>query len=318
MPWTKPDKGEGDNDIQSILFQEDLDVLVEGLNGLNCVLSGLVVTGGGTMSPSVAKGAVLSNGTLFAIAAGSVTIGTADATNPRIDLIVVNSSGALAVRAGTAAAAPKPPARSTNDVVIASVYVPANDTAIGTSQITDLRVLRTQGPINLLKTTTAVTKNTTNTIQTLFTITLPSGLFLAGRVMRVRCGGTYLQNQATGTTWTWTIAYGGTTMFADATASVTQDVDRGGWNMDLFLVASGNATQVLVGDIQFQTPTARVPPTTGTAGDLGVNTTVSAPCRGTAAVDSDAGDRTFTVQVTMSISNANVETVMDFGMAELL
>src|SRR3990172_5434245 len=101
MSWTLPDFGEGDNDIQSILFREYLEGLVEGISGLNCVLSGLVVTGGVDMTPAVAKGAVLSNGTMFAVAAADVTIGTADATNPRIDLIVVNNAGALAVRTGT-------------------------------------------------------------------------------------------------------------------------------------------------------------------------------------------------------------------------
>ena len=44
--FTIPDKGEGDNDLQSILFQEYLEVLVAGIDGMNCVLSGLVVTGG--------------------------------------------------------------------------------------------------------------------------------------------------------------------------------------------------------------------------------------------------------------------------------
>src|SRR3990170_8575724 len=126
---TLPDKGEGDNDLQSVLFQEYLEVLVAGISGVDCVLSGLAVTGGADMTPAVAKGSVLSNKTMFAVAAADVTITTADATNPRLDLIVVTSAGALAVRAGTAAANPKPPARTANDVVIAIVYVPPTDTA---------------------------------------------------------------------------------------------------------------------------------------------------------------------------------------------
>src|SRR6186713_1921520 len=116
MAFSPPDAGEGDNDIQSILFQEDIDVLVAGLQGIDCVLSGLAMTGGSDMTPDVAKGAVLTNGVLKAVAAASVTVGAADGSNPRIDLVVVTSSGALAVRAGTAASAPKPPARTANDV----------------------------------------------------------------------------------------------------------------------------------------------------------------------------------------------------------
>jgi hypothetical protein len=94
------------------------------------------------MTPAVAAGAVISNRVRYKVAGADVTIGTADGTHPRIDLIVVTSSGALAVRAGTAAATPKPPARTANDVVLAAVYVPASDTTIATSQITDLRVIR--------------------------------------------------------------------------------------------------------------------------------------------------------------------------------
>src|SRR3970040_2402462 len=105
---TLPDIGEGDSDLQAILFQEYLEVLVAGINGLDCVLSGLAVTGGADMTPAVAKGAVLSNGTMFAVAAADVTIGTADATNPRIDLIAVTSAGARALRAGTAGHVPDP------------------------------------------------------------------------------------------------------------------------------------------------------------------------------------------------------------------
>src|SRR5262245_30092260 len=128
--FTIPDKGEGFSVIQSRWFQEYIDVLVAGIQGIDCVLSGLGVTAGADMTPAVGKGAVLSNGTMFAIAGADVTITTADSTNPRIDLIVVNSAGALAVRAGTAGVNPKPTARSTNDVVIAAVIVRAGVNAI--------------------------------------------------------------------------------------------------------------------------------------------------------------------------------------------
>jgi hypothetical protein len=144
MPWTIPDKGEGDNDLQSVMFQEYLDVLVAGLSGVDCVLAGCAVTGGADMTPAVAAGVVRSNGVQFAVTAADVTIGAADGTNPRIDLIVINNAGAKAVRAGTAGANPKPPARSANDVVLAAVLVLANDTSIETTKLTDMRVFRNQ------------------------------------------------------------------------------------------------------------------------------------------------------------------------------
>src|SRR5687767_9790708 len=108
--WTIPDKGEGQDNRQSTMFQEYLDVLVDGIRGLNCVLSGCAVTAQGSpdMTCAVEKGAILTNGNLKAVTAGNVTITTADSTNPRIDLVVVDSSGVKQVRAGTAAAHPKP------------------------------------------------------------------------------------------------------------------------------------------------------------------------------------------------------------------
>lgn len=142
MPFTVPDKGEGDSNIQSVWWQEAVDVLVAGVQGIDCVVLGCGVTGGADMTPAVAAGIVISNGVWKTVTAGDATVTTADGTNPRLDLIVINSSGAIAVRAGTAAANPKPPARTANDVVLALVYVPASDTSIGSSQITDWRVMR--------------------------------------------------------------------------------------------------------------------------------------------------------------------------------
>lgn len=143
MPFTLPDKGEGANDVQSILFQEYLDVIIAALGRTDIVLSGCAVTAQGSpdMTVAVAVGTVMSNNLPLAVAAGNVTITAADGTNPRLDLVVVNSSGTKAARAGTAAANPKPPARSANDVVLAVVYIPASDTTIGANQITDLRVI---------------------------------------------------------------------------------------------------------------------------------------------------------------------------------
>jgi len=325
--WTIPDKGEGDNDIQSILFQEDLEILVAGISGTDCVLSGLAVTGGADMTPAVAKGSVLSNTVMFAVAAADVTITTADATNPRIDLIVVNSSGALAVRAGTAAASPKPPARTANDVVIASVYVPANDTAIGTSQIKDRRVFRgTSSPITLYQTTAAETTNTTASAVDILNkagsgVIIPSGLFLAGRVLRVRIGGNILFNSGT-PTLTLTIIYGGSTMFADATVASAADTDRRAWMLDFDLIAQGNSDQALFGSLQLQPLDIAVAAAATTGiGDLATASTSnrlgSIPFAGSAAVDSDAADRTLRVQFTMNVSNVADEIVVEGATVEL-
>jgi len=327
--WTIPDKGEGQNDLQSICFQEYLEALVAGIDGQDCVLKGCDCTAQGSpdMTVAVAKGAVLTNGVLKPVTAGNVTIGTADGSNPRLDLIVVNSSGTKAVRAGTAASSPKPPARTANDVVLAVVYVPASDTTISSAQIVDMRVMRTRGPLLLYKTTTAETTNNTSSAVNILDktnsgVVIPSGLFTAGRILRVRIGGNLLLNSGT-PALTLTVVFGGTTMFADQSVSSVADADRAAWHLDLLLVAQGNSDQALSGVLWLQPlDVARAAPTTGGPGDLGFANTSdrlgNVNFAGSAAVDSDAADRTLQVQFTMSVQNASNEVVVEGAIVELL
>lgn len=324
MAWTIPDKGEGDNDLQSTMFQEYLEVLVAGISGVDCVLSGLAVTGGADMTPAVAKGAVLSNGVMFAVAAADVTITAADGTNPRLDLIVVTSAGALAVRAGTPAAFPSPPARTANDVVIAVVYVPANDTAIGTSQIKDLRVTPPL-PLCIYRTTVAETTNTTAAAIHVLNkansgVTIPSGLFLAGRILRVRIWGNMLVNSGTPTI-TVTISYGGTTMFSDLSAVSIASATRCAWWFSFDIVAQGNSDQALGGSGDVQDPSlARTAPATGIGEFWGAAGTKETPTAiaGSAAVDSDAANRLLATSFTFNVSNAANEVVTEGATVELL
>lgn len=319
--WTVPDKGEGDNDIQSILFQEYLEVLVAGIDGKDCVLSGLAVTGGADMTPAIAKGAVLSNGVMFAIAAADVTITAADATNPRLDLIVVNSSGALAVRAGTPAAAPKPPARTANDVVLWAVYVPATDTAIATSQCVDMRVFRSNGPICIYRTTTTETTNTSATAIEILNkansgVTIPNGLFTTGKVLRVRMGGNWLANDTTPTV-RFVVAYGGVTMFSDISSATTNDTDRSAWWFNFDIVAQGNADQSVNGLQHTGQIAAKTAPTTG-IGDVWATAIQNGAFSGTGTADSDAANRLLSVQATFSVSSANNEIVVEYATVEIL
>jgi len=177
MPFTVPDKGEGLNDIQSIWFQEYIDVLVAGISGVDAVLSGCAVTAQTTpnMTVAVAAGSVSSNGVNYSVAAGNGTITTADATNPRLDLVVITSVGAIAVRAGTAAGAPKPAAKTANDVVLAVVFVPAGDTAINGNQIVDLRTVNTAAGPKLVTLGADVINNnaTADTLQDVTGLSFP-------------------------------------------------------------------------------------------------------------------------------------------------
>lgn len=327
--FSLPDKGEGVHDRQSIFFQEYLDVLVAGIMGTDCVLSGCAVAAQGSpdMTVAIAKGSVLSNGALFAVTAGNVAIGAADATNPRFDLVVVSSAGAKAVRAGTAAANPKPPARNSNDVVLAVVYVPAADTAIDTAQINDLRIQRGGSgsgggaPMLLKKVVAAVTFNTSVAANTFFSVTLPSGLFLTGQTVHVEIGGTMLFNSGT-PTLTLSVQYGGTTMFQDVGTAAVASAVRIPWRLEFDLCARGNVSQTLNGCFMLGQISAKTAPANGT-GELLLpaavaNLEMSVPFNGTAAVDSDAADRLLAVVMTMNVSNVANEIVCDFGTATLI
>jgi hypothetical protein len=312
---TIPDKGEGAHDTQSVLFQEDLDVLVAGLNGVDCVLAGCGVTSNNNMAPSVAKGAVLSNSVLFAVTAGTVTIGTADGTHPRIDLIVVDSSGAKQVRAGTAAAAPKPPARTANDVVIASVYVPASDTTIASNQIVDRRILREKGPIEIHHSTTQTNSTNTNGATTFVSVSIPDGLFLAGRQLRLRAAGIYQTNASA--TFTLNVAYGGTAMFTDATGNLGTNTNQGAWEIDVIVTAQADDAQRLGGRALVQTPGNKTNASVG-IGDMAVVTHVACPIAGTGTVNSNNSNRSLTMTWAMNVNNVNTLVAQYWSILELM
>lgn len=316
--WNIPNTGEAQNDIQSILFKEYLDVLVAGINGLDCVLNGGAVTAQGSpdMTVAVAKAGVLSNGILKAYAGGNGTITTANATNPRIDLVVITSSGTLAVRAGTPASTPKPPTRTANDVVLAAVYVPATDTTISSDQIVDMRVMRTLGPITIFKDTVNNTGVPGNTRQVMEIVTIPNGLFLSGRVLRIRFEGTYLSNSGS-PTLTLDLTFGGTTIFKDVTAAFTADVDNGAWMIELDIVAYADTNQNMNGFIMVQTPGAKTAATNG-LGDLAVLTSVITPIAGSSSIDCNAANVDVSMGMLWSVNNASDALAVKLATVELL
>jgi hypothetical protein len=148
----------------------------------------------------------------------------------------------------------------------------------------------------------------------------------AGRILRVRCGGTYLYNAATQPTPILTISYGGSNMWVDTGLLSTADADRGAWRLDFDLIAQASNDQHLIGiGIMTNTLTAaHVPPTTGQAGNLVgslavANRPVSFEMAASLTIDSDAANRDLLVRWTMggSASAAN-EMTMEFGTAELI
>lgn len=302
-------------DIWSLITQRAFEVVAFGMNGAN-VLSGCVVSAQGSpdMTLAVSKGAVVTGNVLRAVTAGNVTITTAHATLPRIDLVVVNAAGTKTVRAGTPAARPVPAALVAGDVCLAFVYVPFADTTISANQFLDTRIF-SNGPVCIGKVSTPVVRNNTSAAQTFVSLTIPNGLFLAGRQIRVNMGGTMLFNSGT-PTLTLTISYGGTTMFADVTGTATADTDRLAWTLDFTLTAQADNDQNLNGTLQLGALGAKTAPATGT-GDIAANG-LSGVFNGAAAVDSNSADRDLVVQFTMSVQNSLNEIAMETATAELI
>ncbi len=142
MAFSIPNQADAFHASQASPDKVDIDILAAGYAGTG-VVSGCAVTAQGSpdMTVAVAVGVVQVDGVNVAVTAGNVTIGTADGTNPRFDLITVNNSGTKACTAGTAAASPVFPAIPANSLVLAAVYVPASDTTIASNQIVDKRVV---------------------------------------------------------------------------------------------------------------------------------------------------------------------------------
>jgi hypothetical protein len=118
---------------------------------------GTVAVRATTLVVDVAAGAGYRNdtGAAFSWAVGTATVGAADATNPRIDIVGVNvTNGALSVTAGTATAGAsltltRPGAASTylagvaavpaNIVALAYILVPATATTLLQANVLDVR-----------------------------------------------------------------------------------------------------------------------------------------------------------------------------------
>jgi hypothetical protein len=143
MAFTIPNQSDAGTSSQAEVDAVDFGILVAAYNGTGVVTGGAVTAQSPTanMTVAVAAGTVLINGLHYTISAGNGTITTADSSNPRFDLITINTSGAIVVTAGTAASNPVFPAIPADDAVLAAVHVPAGDTAIATAQITDKRVI---------------------------------------------------------------------------------------------------------------------------------------------------------------------------------
>jgi hypothetical protein len=150
--FTIPDNDVAGFPLQAQIFELDIEIMA---GDAGWVVSGCGVTPQGSpdMTVAVAAGVVRPRGMAnVAVTAGNLTVGAADSTLWRIDLISSSSAGVKTITAGTAAAATavKPPSRPSDHVGLAFVLVPPAGTAISADLITDKRNLSDPGVLRYL------------------------------------------------------------------------------------------------------------------------------------------------------------------------
>lgn len=139
MPFI-PNYADAGYSAQAEVDSVDFEIVLDGIEGYG-VLSGCAVSAKSpeTTAVAVASGSVKLGSSTVTVTAQDVSVPTGDATYPRFDLIYVDASGP-ARRAGTPSASPVFPSIPATSAILAAVYVPAGDSAVGTNQITDKRV----------------------------------------------------------------------------------------------------------------------------------------------------------------------------------
>jgi hypothetical protein len=122
--------------------------------------AGLIVSAASGMSVTVQPGSFVVPVTVNPVAGGYVstlatqatlTVATADPSNPRIDIVAAYvddtgtsaSSGAVEIITGTAAPSPSAPAAPANSIILAQISVPAAAASVSQGMITDMRPFTT-------------------------------------------------------------------------------------------------------------------------------------------------------------------------------
>ena len=178
MAYTIPNDSDPayfDTEFQSRPFAADFDILQAGIAGRNGVIGGgcgVTAHAPPNMTVTVASGSVAINATLVVVTGATVTLGAADPTDPRFDLIIAKSDGTVDVIPGNPDQSPLLPTPAPNTVVLASVFVPDATPTIQTSQIVDKRIpvqdptQATGGWTTVTATGAGVTRSNTNTLST--------------------------------------------------------------------------------------------------------------------------------------------------------
>lgn len=120
----------------------------------NAIVSGVAPSAGSTgLEVDIASGTAIVNGSETSVSSQTVTLNTADSTNPRKDVITIDSNGNATIYTGTAESR-KPEQNATkfdlqrpapddlngvNEAVVAEVFVAEGATTLGSSDVRDRR-----------------------------------------------------------------------------------------------------------------------------------------------------------------------------------
>ena len=125
---------------------------------------------------AIAGNAVTINGTVVttAFSATTKTASAADATNPRIDSVYYDSTGAVGIAAGvavalTATTGPVPPTLAANQIRVADLWLGAGSVTISSADITDRRQ-SSSGGLTLVANVASATSTTSTSIVDLVTL----------------------------------------------------------------------------------------------------------------------------------------------------
>lgn len=112
------------------------------LSSTHSVKSGCVVSWTSGMNINITSGVAYVNGNEVTVTEGNKTITVGDVSNPRLDLVLINSSGVTSIVEGTAATVPMTPDYTETDFAcICMIYVPTNASTISSNEIENIGIL---------------------------------------------------------------------------------------------------------------------------------------------------------------------------------
>lgn len=320
MAFIIPNTGDAGFTAQAQVDAIDLSILAAAYNG-NGVIKGVgsecAVTAQGSpnMTLAVAAGAVIASGTMVNVASGNVTITTADSTNPRFDLVVVDNAGTKSVTAGTAAASPVFPAIPSNSVVLATVYVPASDTAINTNQITDKRLLiNPYGTISRLGAAVTLVSSTAETA--LINWTVLGGLMGTQRSLRLTLHGDTINNSGSNTTLAIKVSFGGTVVWVDTGSTIATSASRRPFWIEVMISNQNSASVQFVTGFMLHGTAGGATTGLGDAAAAGLREVVFSGA-GTGSINTGS-DANVTVYATHGNSASTIDIRVQHAILELL